>query len=80
MHLSIAENTGDKLVLQLVMPEDADAASDARIRQAYFNDEALRFRLVIADFGVLAGPFVISELTWAGDNYARFLHERNRCR
>ncbi|MBP9233509.1 MAG: hypothetical protein KBF30_02470 [Hyphomonadaceae bacterium] len=40
-----------------------DAASDARIRQAYFNDEAPRFRLVIADFGVLAGPFVISELT-----------------
>lgn len=45
-----------------------DAASDARIRQAYFADEAARFRLAIPDFGVLAGPFVISELSYAGDH------------
>lgn len=47
-----------------------DAASDARIRQAYFDGEAARFRLVVPDFGVLAGPFVISELSYAGDHDA----------
>lgn len=45
-----------------------DAASDARIRMAYFNGEAARFRLVIPDFGVLAGPFAISELSYAGEH------------
>ena len=45
-----------------------DAASDARIRQAYFSGEAARLRLVVPDFGVLAGPFVISELSYAGDH------------
>lgn len=45
-----------------------DAASDARMRTAYFNGEAARFRLVIPDFGVLAGPFVISELSYAGEH------------
>lgn len=47
-----------------------DAASDARIRQAYFGGEAAQFRLVIPGFGVLAGPFVISELSYAGDHDA----------
>ena len=47
-----------------------DAASDARIRQAYFNGEAARFRLELPDFGVLSGPFVISELSYAGDHDA----------
>ncbi len=45
-----------------------DAASDARMRQAYFNGEAARFRLEIPDFGVLAGRFAISELSYAGDH------------
>lgn len=45
-----------------------DAASDARLRMAYFNGEAARYRLVIPDFGVLAGPFVISELSYAGEH------------
>ena len=45
-----------------------DAASDARIRQAYFDGEAARFRLIVPDFGVLAGPFVISELTYGGEH------------
>ena len=45
-----------------------DAASDARLRGAYFSGEAASFRLVIAGFGVLAGPFVIAELTYAGEH------------
>lgn len=45
-----------------------DAASDARIRAAYFNGEAARFRLIIPDFGVLAGPFVVTDLSYAGEH------------
>jgi TP901-1 family phage major tail protein len=44
-----------------------DAASDERIRAAYFAGEAARFQLVMPDFGVLEGPFVISELSYAGE-------------
>lgn len=45
-----------------------DAPSDARIRHAYFNGEAPRFRLVIPGFGVMEGPFVISELSYSGEH------------
>jgi len=44
-----------------------DAASDERIRAAYFAGEAAQFQLVVADFGVLAGPFAVAELTYAGE-------------
>lgn len=45
-----------------------DAPSDARIRHAYFNGETPRFRLVIPGFGVMEGPFVISELSYSGEH------------
>ena len=45
-----------------------DALSDARIRHAYFNGEAPRFRLVIPGFGAMEGPFVISELSYSGEH------------
>jgi TP901-1 family phage major tail protein len=45
-----------------------DAASDARMRAAYFAGEAARFRLVVPGFGTLAGPFVVSELGYGGDH------------
>lgn len=47
-----------------------DAASDARLRAAYFAGEAPVFQLVIADFGILAGPFAIGELAYAGEHDA----------
>lgn len=45
-----------------------DAASDERIRAAYFEGDAPQFQLVVADFGVLAGPFAIAELTYGGEH------------
>jgi TP901-1 family phage major tail protein len=45
-----------------------DALSDERMRVAYFAGEAPRFQLVVADFGVLEGPFAIAELTYAGEH------------
>jgi TP901-1 family phage major tail protein len=51
-----------------------DAASDARLRTAYFAGEAANYRLVIPGFGVLVGPFAIGELAYAGvhDDEATF--------
>lgn len=43
-----------------------DAESDALVREAFF-DQALRtWRLVVPDFGVLEGPFLVSALEYAG--------------
>lgn len=43
-----------------------DAASDARMRAAFFAGEALNLELVVPDFGVMSGPFAIAELTYGG--------------
>ena len=51
-----------------------DAASDVRLRAAYFAGEAPMFQLEVAHFGVLEGPFAIGELAYAGghDDEATF--------
>jgi TP901-1 family phage major tail protein len=51
-----------------------DAASDARMRAVFFAGDAPELQLVLPDFGVMAGPFLISELTWGGayDGEAEF--------
>lgn len=45
-----------------------DAASDARLRAALFGGSALNMQLVMPDFGVLGGPFVVSELSYGGEH------------
>jgi len=45
-----------------------DAESDALMRAAFFAGKASTFELVIPDFGVLRGPFVITELTYGGEH------------
>jgi TP901-1 family phage major tail protein len=45
-----------------------DALSDALIRAACFAGDASTFRMTIPHFGVLTGPFVITELTYGGDH------------
>lgn len=45
-----------------------DAASDAALQQAFFTQAARSFELVIPDFGVLAGPFLIEALDYSGDH------------
>ena len=51
-----------------------DAMSDALMRAAYFAGEASTFRMSIPGFGVLTGPFVITELAYGGghDDEATF--------
>lgn len=45
-----------------------DAMSDALLRAAYFGGGASNFRLQIPDFGVLTGPFAITELAYGGQH------------
>lgn len=45
-----------------------DAASDALVRQSFFDQSARAWRLVIPDFGQLEGPFLVAALEYAGDH------------
>ncbi|OYX57391.1 MAG: phage major tail protein, TP901-1 family [Brevundimonas subvibrioides] len=45
-----------------------DAASDALIREAFFDQGLKTWRLVVPDFGTLEGPFLVSALEYAGDH------------
>jgi TP901-1 family phage major tail protein len=45
-----------------------DAASDAAARQAFFDQSANTWQLVVPDFGTLQGPFLIAALEYAGDH------------
>lgn len=45
-----------------------DAASDAMVREAFFAQAAVNWRLVVPDFGVLQGPFLVAALEYAGDH------------
>ena len=43
-----------------------DAASDARMRAAFFDGAAANMELEVAGFGLLSGPFVVAELVYGG--------------
>jgi len=45
-----------------------DAASDALVRQSFFDGTALDAQVVVPDFGVIEGPFEISGLDYSGDH------------
>lgn len=45
-----------------------DAASDDLIRAVFFAQEARAWRLIVPDFGVLQGPFLVAALEYAGDH------------
>ncbi|MGE0741067.1 MAG: phage major tail protein, TP901-1 family [Hyphomonadaceae bacterium] len=45
-----------------------DAASDALIQQTFFTQAARNFQLIIPDFGILEGPFLVEALDYSGDH------------
>lgn len=45
-----------------------DAASDAAIREAFFEQSARTWRLILPDFGVVEGPFLVAALEYAGQH------------
>ena len=45
-----------------------DSAADAAMRQAFFDQSAGNWQLIIPGFGVFQGPFVIATLDYAGQH------------
>mgnify|MGYP001613364298 CR=1 FL=1 len=45
-----------------------DAASDALIREAFFEQSAKVWRLIVPDFGQIEGPFLVAALEYAGEH------------
>ncbi len=45
-----------------------DAGSDALVQQAFFTQAARSFQLIIPDFGVLSGSFIVEALDYSGDH------------
>ncbi|AQR62640.1 phage major tail protein, TP901-1 family [Brevundimonas sp. LM2] len=45
-----------------------DAASDAAIREAFFDQALKTWQLIVPDFGVLQGAFLVAALEYAGDH------------
>jgi TP901-1 family phage major tail protein len=45
-----------------------DEASDARLRQVFFDGEIRSYQVVVPDFGRIEGPFQITGLEYRGDH------------
>lgn len=45
-----------------------DAASDALIREVFFDQAARRWRVIVPDFGTIEGPFLVAALEYAGEH------------
>ncbi len=45
-----------------------DEASDARMRQVFFDGDILTYQIIIPDFGRIEGPFQITSLGYRGDH------------
>ena len=43
-----------------------DADADAQVRQAFFDQAARDWQLVIPDFGTITGPFLVASLDYSG--------------
>ncbi len=52
-----------------------DAASDASIRQAFFDGAIRNWQVVVPSFGTIQGLFQISALDWRGDQAAELTFE-----
>ncbi len=45
-----------------------DAATDARAQQVFFDSTTPNFQIIIPDFGVIAGAFLITAIEYAGNH------------
>jgi TP901-1 family phage major tail protein len=52
-----------------------DAASDALMRQTFFDGTIAAFQIVVPDFGVIAGAFQIASLEFAGEHNGEVTYE-----
>ncbi|MBE0452078.1 phage major tail protein, TP901-1 family [Roseovarius autotrophicus] len=52
-----------------------DAASDARMRQIFFDGEMPDFQVIIPDFGTIEGPFQVSSIDYGGTHDGEATYE-----
>jgi TP901-1 family phage major tail protein len=52
-----------------------DQASDATIREAFFNGAILPWQIVVPDFGTLTGSFQLTALEYSGQHNGEVLFE-----
>jgi TP901-1 family phage major tail protein len=52
-----------------------DAATDARARQIFFDGEVPEFQVVIPDFGIVEGRFLITAIEYAGTHDGEATYE-----
>jgi TP901-1 family phage major tail protein len=52
-----------------------DAASDARMRQIFFDGETPNFQVVIPDFGTIEGPFQVTGIEYGGTHDGEATYE-----
>ena len=52
-----------------------DAATDALVRQVFFDGAVKNCQVVIPDFGVVQGPFQITNLEFAGEHNGEVTYE-----
>ena len=45
-----------------------DAATDATMRQTFFDGTVVNYQIVVPDFGTVQGPFQITNLEFAGEH------------
>jgi TP901-1 family phage major tail protein len=45
-----------------------DAATDASMRQTFFDGTVLAYQIIIPDFGTVEGPFQLTNLEFAGEH------------
>ncbi len=52
-----------------------DAATDERARAVFFNSEVPDFQVVVPNFGIIEGPFMITAIEYAGSHNGEATYE-----
>ncbi|GHE86401.1 phage major tail protein, TP901-1 family [Aliiroseovarius sediminilitoris] len=52
-----------------------DATTDERARQIFFDNEVPDFQVIVPDFGVVEGPFMITSVEYAGSHNGEATYE-----
>lgn len=52
-----------------------DEATDERARQIFFDGEVPNFQVIVPDFGIVEGPFMITSIEYAGSHNGEATYE-----
>ncbi|NDW51970.1 phage major tail protein, TP901-1 family [Aliiroseovarius sp. PrR006] len=52
-----------------------DASTDERARQIFFDNEVPNFQVIVPDFGVVEGPYMITSIEYAGSHNGEATYE-----